>query len=775
MTIPITHHLGIHRENNRYQACITDTLGTVLDQRSFKKNKDVIVQLRKWVLQHCQVPLAQVGVAFKFPRWPVFENLRGQGWSLFVINSEQLDQFRERFPPSTTNKSESDAQVLATALRTDRDTFQYVPPESEQDMSLKEFMHLQEQMFNDPLAYSGWSSGSFGSFSGFGKAFLAVTLVCTLIANQALAQDSQQVEPVHAIAMHGEPKYGKDFKHFDYVNPYAKKGGTLRQGARGTFDSFNTLIPKGNPTGTGSMETLLTSSSDEAFTEYGLIAESMEVPEDRSWVIFNLRPEARWHDGVPITADDVIWSFETITTKGLPTMGQYYKDVKSVEKLGERRVKFSFSESENRELPLIVGQLPILPKHYWESRDFEKTTLEPPLGSGPYRVKKFEAGRYVVLERVEDYWGKDLPVNRGLNNFDEIRTDYYRDDTAIRLALKSGDIDFRFENQAKAWASDYDIPAVRNGWLKMELIPHQLSTGMQGFIMNTRRSVFADPVVREALAYAFDFEWTNKTLFHGQYSRTESYFSNSELASRGLPQGEELEILERYRDRLPPEVFEKTYRAPKTDGSGNSRQNLLTARKMLESAGWKIQDLKLVHQATGEVFEFEILLNSQAFERIVLPFTQNLKRLGIEANVRLVDQSQYINRIREKDFDMIVQGWGQSLSPGNEQRSYWGSYAADQFGSRNFAGIKSPVIDELIELLIQAPDRESLIHRTRALDRVLLSGHYVIPNWHIRGDRVLYWDRFSRPSAPVMQGALTSRWWYDEDKAQQLEKNMEGQ
>ena len=587
-----------------------------------------------------------------------------------------------------------------------------------------------------------------------------------------LTASAESIKPVHAIAMHGEPKYGPDFQHFDYVNPHASKGGVLRSTARGTFDSFNVYIPIGNPTGTGSTETLLTSSDDEPFTEYGLIAESIEVPEDRSWVIFNLRPEARWHDGMPITAEDVAWSFKTLTTKGHPRYRHYYSSVDGVKIVSERRVKFTFSETENRELPLIVGQLPILPKHYWEERDFEKTTLEPPLGSGPYRIKDFEPGRYIVLERVEDYWGADLPVKRGLHNFDILRTDFYRDDTAIRLALKSGDIDIRQENQAKAWAADYDVPAVENGWLKKELIKHQLSTGMQGFVMNTRRAQFSDPKVREALSYAFDFEWTNKQLFYGQYERTESYFSNSELASTGLPEGVELEILNRYRDRLQPEVFTEPYQAPKTDGSGRSRQNLKIARELLAQAGWKVQDLKLIHEKTGERMSFEILLVSQAFERIVIPFTENLKRLGIEARVRLVDQSQYLNRIRAQDFDMIISGWGQSESPGNEQRGYWGSYAADQPGSSNYAGIKDPVVDELIELVIQAPDRESLVIRTRALDRVLLSGHYVIPNWHIQGDRILYWEKFSRPKVPTRRGVLFDRWWYDEAKAQSLAEAM---
>ena len=600
----------------------------------------------------------------------------------------------------------------------------------------------------------------------------ALTALLLFACSQAFAQS---VDPVHAIAMHGEPKYGADFKHFDYVNPYAPKGGTLRTAARGTFDSFHQFIPKGNATSTRSVETLLTASDDEAFTEYGLIAESMEVPDDRSWVIFNMRPEARWHDGVPISADDVIWSFETLTTKGQAFYRNYYGSVDKVEKLSERRVKFTFSDEENRELPLIVGQMPILPKHYWESRDFESTTLEPPLGSGPYRISDFEPGRFVVYERVEDYWGADLPVNRGLYNFDSQRLDFYLDDTAIRLALKSQDIDLRIENQAKAWASDYNVAAVEDGYLKKELIHHQLPTGMQAFVMNTRRAIFSDPRVRRALGYAFDFEWTNKQLFHGQYTRTASYFSNSELAATGKPQGEELEILERYREQLPPEVFDEPPRPPETDGSGHARGNIRTALKLLSEAGWKVQDLKLVNEQTGERMEFEILLVSQAFERIVLPFTRNLERLGINARVRLVDQSQYLNRIRAFDFDVIISGWGQSDSPGNEQRSFWGSYNADVPGSRNLIGIKDPVVDELIELLIQAPDRESLIARTRVLDRVLLAGHYVIPNWHIRSDRILYWDKFSRPSAPTKSGAMISRWWYDPAKAETLAAKLSGE
>ncbi len=576
----------------------------------------------------------------------------------------------------------------------------------------------------------------------------------------------------HAIAMHGESKYAAGFTHFAYVNPNAPKGGTIRVADQGTFDSFHGFIPKGNAAATGSVETLLTASADEPFTEYGLIAETIEYPEDRSWVIFNLRREARWHDGKPITADDVVWSFETLTTKGLPQYRFYYAGVAGVQKLGPRRVKFSFTEKGNRELPLIVGQLPILPKHYWATRDFAKTTLEPPLGSGPYRIAEFEAGRYYVRERVADYWGKDLPVNIGLNNFDRIRVAFYRDDTAIRLALKSGDIDFREENQAKAWALDYNVPAVEKGWLNKKLIRHQLPTGMQAFVMNTRRAVFDNIKVREALGYAFDFEWTNTNLFFGQYTRTESYFSNSELASWGLPEGEELVILERYRDRLPTRVFTSPYRAPATDGSGWPRENLRRAFALLEEAGWIVRDLKLVNRETGEQMRFEILLVSPAFERIVLPFVRNLRRLGIDARVRLVDQTQYINRLRSFDYDLFIFTWGQSESPGNEQRNFWSSAAAGNPSSRNFAGIQDPIIDELIELVIAAPTRESLVARTRALDRVLLAGFYVIPHWHIRADRALYWDKFSRPTTPTRNGVMTGRWWYDTAKSAALERAM---
>jgi len=580
-----------------------------------------------------------------------------------------------------------------------------------------------------------------------------------------------EVLRAHAISMFDSetPRYPAGFRHFGYVNPDAPKGGSLRLAAQGTFDSFHPFIPKGNAVSTGAVETLLVTSADEPFTGYGLIAESIEWPRDRSWVIFHIRPEARWHDGTAITAEDVAWSFETLVSQGNPQYRFYYGAVAAVEALDAARVRFTFSESNNRELPLIVGQLPILPKHYWATRDFGATTLDPPLGSGPYQIRDFEAGRFTIRERVEDYWGRDLAVRRGLQNFQTIRTDFFRDATPIRLALKAGDIDFRVENQAKAWAEDYNVAVVEKGWLKKELVANRRPTGMQAFVMNTRRAQFSDPRVREALALAFDFEWTNRNLFNGQYTRTGSYFSNSDLAARGKPEGEELAVLEPFRGKVPQAVFGEAYAPPVTDGSGWLRDNLRRANALLQDAGWVVQDLRLVNADTGAPFRFEILLVSPAFERIVLPYVRNLKRLGIEAKVRLVDENQYINRFRQFDFDMMVWVWGQSETPGNEQYEYWSQAAADSAGSRNLAGVRDPVVDELIGLMLRSDSREQLNQRARALDRVLSWGHYVVPHWHIRADRVLYWDKFGMPKTPVRTGVMTDRWWFDEERASALE------
>jgi microcin C transport system substrate-binding protein len=602
-------------------------------------------------------------------------------------------------------------------------------------------------------------------------AALALPLVSPWAVAPASAQD-QKVYKAHAIAMHGEPKYGPELTHFDYVNPNAPKGGTLVLSADGTFDTFNSLNAKGTPgAGAGiSTETLLANGDDEAFTMYGLLAESIEWPEDRSWIIFHLNPKARWHDGEPVTADDVVFSFETLIKEGSPQYRFYYQSVIDVQTLDTLSVKFSFAPGENRELPLIMGQLPVLPKHYWEGRDFTKTTLEPPLGSGPYRVKAFEPGRFVEVERVKDYWGADIPIRVGTDNYDTIRYEYFLDRNIIRQALKAGQVDYFSENSAKEWATQFNIPAVEAGLLHKERILDESSGGMQAFYMNLRRPLFRDPRVRRALAYAFDFQWTNKTVYYGQYEQPDSYFSPTELAASGLPQGEEREILERYRGRIPEEVFTTPYAPPKTDGSGWPRDNLLKAFDILEEAGWVVRDMKLVNAETGERFSFEFLYRDQGQERVLLPFFFNLRRLGIEVRPRLVDISQYINRVRARDFDMMIFGNAQALSPGNEQREYWGSAAADQPSSRNIAGIKNPVIDELIELVIAAPDRKSLVQRTRALDRVLLWGHYVIPQLIAPFDRILYWDKFGRPERIPLQGPNVLRWWIDAEKAATLDQ-----
>lgn len=575
----------------------------------------------------------------------------------------------------------------------------------------------------------------------------------------------------HALALHGDLKYDADFSHFEYVNPAAPKGGTMRLATIGTFDSLNPFILQGTPAaGSGLIyDTLLTSSSDEAFSEYGLLAERVEVPPDGSWVAFYLRPEARWHDGEPLTSDDVVFSFNLLTTEGHPFYSNYYGSVTAVEAIDEHTVKFTFEGQLNNELPLIVGQLPILPEHYWQDKDFTAPTLDAPLGSGPYRIADFDAGRSISYERVPDYWGADVPANVGKNNFGILSYDYYRDTTVAIEALKAYEYDFRSENIAREWANAYNIPEKEAGLFAQELIPNENNQGMQGFFFNTRLSKFADPQVRRALTYAFDFEWTNTTLFYDQYVRTNSFFENSELAAEGLPTGLELELLEPYRDELPAEVFTTPYELPVTDGSGNARESLRTARQMLADAGWEIQEGVLTNVDTGEVMEIEFLLINPTFERIVAPFIQNLERLGVQATIRTVDQAQYQNLVQDFNFDMIVSTIRQSLSPGNEQRDMWTSDVADVTGSRNLAGIQDPVIDALVADVIAAPDRETLVAATRALDRALLWGHYVIPQWHIAAYRIAYWDKFGRPEISPKYSLGFITWWIDEDKLTEVE------
>lgn len=606
------------------------------------------------------------------------------------------------------------------------------------------------------------------------KTCIALT-VGLLTMGGALANDQADgnITTGHGIAMHGDLKYPADFTHFDYVNPDAPKGGNVRLGSSGSYDSLNGFIVKGvSADGLGSIyDTLLTSSADEPLSEYGLLAETVTTPDDRSWVEFTLRPEARWHDGKPVTVEDVIWTFETLLEKGLPFYRFYYGSVDRVEKTGQRSVKFIFKEGENRELPLIVGQLVVLPKHYWETREFNKTTLVPPLGSGPYRIKSVDAGRSLTLEGVADYWGKDLPVNKGQNNFGTIRYDYYRDTSVMLEAFKAGEFDFRAENSSKAWATEYDIPAVKNGRLIKFQFKHNRSSGMQGFVFNTRRNKFTDRRVRQALAYAFDFEWSNKNLFYGLYNRTRSYFDNSELAATGLPSAAELAILEPYRGRIPDEVFTTEYNPPLNDGAGQIRKNLRTASKLLKDAGWVIKAGKRVNSKTGDELSFEILLISPLFERIVLPYAQNLKKLGVKVTVRTVDTAQYTRRLDTYDFDMIVWVYGQTLSPGNEQRSFWGSKSVNLEGGRNFIGIKDPVIDELIENVIAASDRKGLVTAVRALDRVLQWGHWLITHWHNKFDNIVYWDKFGLPEITPVQGVQFGAWWVDPEKDRALKNS----
>jgi microcin C transport system substrate-binding protein len=586
----------------------------------------------------------------------------------------------------------------------------------------------------------------------------------------ALAETAGDTLKGPGLAMHGEAKYKPGFAHFAYVNPAAPKGGSLYTGAGdATFDSLNPFILSGTTaSGIGSyvFATLMRASDDEPFSYYAYVAQTIETPKDRSWVAFEIDPRARFHDGSPLTADDVIFSFETLVSeKAHPSYRQYYKDVVKAERAGPSTVRFTFKTAGNRELPLILCQFQIFSKTYWAKRDFERVTLDPPLGSGPYRIGQFQPGRFIAFERVKDYWAADLPSARGYDNFDIIRIDYFRDTTVAREAFKAGEFDYHNENQALAWATQYDIAAVREGRLIKRPVPNSLPQGMQAFVLNARRPMFADWRVRRALALVFDFEWANKNIFHGQYVRSLSYFANSELAATGLPEGEELRILERFKGRVPESVFKQAYALPVYSGDGNIRAGLREALALLKEAGWEFKDGRLMKGR--EAMRFEALLASQADERYTLPYVQNLARLGIVMSVRLVDPTQYQKRVENFDFDMISGGWGQSESPGNEQREMWSSAAADLTGSQNYVGIKDKAIDELIELVINAPDREQLVARTRALDRVLLHHHFVVPHWHIQIDRILYWDKFGVPE-PHRRGTSTRYWWFDSAKAARL-------
>lgn len=562
------------------------------------------------------------------------------------------------------------------------------------------------------------------------------------------------------------PKYQAGFQHFEYVNPDAPKGGNLRLGALGGFDSLNGYILRGETAqGLGlTVETLMTSSSDEANTKYPLIAESVAVAPDRKSVTFKINPAARWQDGEKITAHDVVWTFDALRTKGHPFYRSYFKDVAKVSAPDDLTVKFDIANLNNKELPLILSELPVLPKHYWtaKDRDFEKTTLTPPLGSGPYKIKSVDAPRRIVLERNPDYWAKDLPVNRGKYNFDLVTYDYFRDPLVLLQAFFAGQLDVQVENVAKTWVTSYNTAPVKDGRVIRAEIPNQLPVGMQAFAFNIRREKFADPRVREALSLAFDFEWSNKNAAFGAYERTQSFFENSELAAHaapgGLPSTEEVKLLAPYRDQLPPEVFTKLYRAPKSDGSGYNRDNLRRARQLLEEAGYTYTNGKMLKD--GKPLTFEMLIVQDAFERWILPYKRNLNRIGVDLDIRLIDTAQMQRRMDQYDFDMLVAGFPQSLNPGNEQRDFWGSKVADVPGGRNLIGIKSPVVDALVEKIIAADSRAELITATRALDRALLSGHYVIPNWYLGKSRVAYWKTLGRPEVTPIYGLPVVETWF---------------
>jgi microcin C transport system substrate-binding protein len=600
----------------------------------------------------------------------------------------------------------------------------------------------------------------------------------------------------HAVSLFGSVKYPADFKHFDYVNPNAPKGGSVRRVSVGTYDNFNMAIAGVKGTIAASIEliydTLLVSALDEVSTEYGLIAEAISHPDDFSWAKFRLRADAKWHDGKPITVDDVIFSLEAFK-KLSPQLAAYYRHVVKVEKSGEREITFTFDSKGNRELPLILGQLTILPKHWWEGtdaqgrkRDIAATTLEPPLGSGAYRIKSFEPGRNIVYERVKDYWGAKLPVSVGRDNFDEQRFEYFRDSTVALEAFKGDQIDFRTENSAKNWATAYDFPAVRDKRVLIEEFPIRSQGIMQAFAFNTRRDKFKDPRVRQAFNYAFDFEEMNKAMFYGQYIRIDSYFKGTELAwnwrpegeggseptaqpaaANGLPEGQELDILNTVRAEVPPEVFTKPYKNPVGGSPEATRANLREATRLLKEAGYEIRNRRLVNAKTGEPFTVEFLLSEPTFERVALFLKPSLERLGITMMVRTVDDSQYENRLRSWDYDIVVASWGESLSPGNEQRAYWSSASADQTGSRNYIGIKNPAIDKLIDRIIFAKDRAELVAATRAMDRVLIWNHYVVPQWTYGKQRTARWDRFARPATlpAYAASAFPTVWWWDPTRA----------
>ena len=602
-----------------------------------------------------------------------------------------------------------------------------------------------------------------------------------MLASPAAAQAGDQ-EPAwrHGLSLFGELKYPPGFPRFDYVNPEAPKLGVVRVTALGTFDNFNEVVGgvKGSLAAGARVicDTLLALALDEVSADYGLLAEAVRHPDDFASAAFRLRAGARHHDGKPVTVEDVIFSMEAFK-KHSPGHATYYRHVARMEQTGEREVTFVFDAPGNREMPLIVGELKVLPRHWWEGtdqagrkRDIGATTLEPPLGNSAYRIKEFEAGRSVVYERVKDYWAKDLNVNIGRDNFDEIRLEYFRDSTVALEAFKADQVDWRTENVAKDWAMAYDFPAVRDKRVVLEAFPQRSRGTMQAFAFNIRREKFKNARARLAFNFAFDFEEINKQIFFGQYKRIGSYFAGTELACSGLPEGQELAILEQVREQVPPEVFTRPYANPVGGSRETVRANLREATRLLKEAGYEIRNLKLVDARTGQPFGVELLTQDASVERVMLFYKPTLEHLGITVDVRVVDNAQYENRLRNRDFDVIVATWPESLSPGNEQRDFWGSQAADMPGSHNYVGIKNPAIDALIDRVIFAKDRAELVAATRALDRVLLWNQYVVPQFTIDTVRAARWDRFGRsdPLPKYDEPAFPTLWWWDSDKAARI-------
>lgn len=617
-------------------------------------------------------------------------------------------------------------------------------------------------------------------FVAFATAFLAVFALAPPSTQAQAPGQTQPAKRHHALSLIGEPRFGPDFKHFDWVNPNAPKGGQVRMWAEGSFDNLNSFTIAGEAAAEldNIYDALMSSSPDEPTAEYGLIAEWVSFPADYSSVTFGLRSIARFHDGRPVTPEDVIFSLEA-QKKANPRALHYYKNVVRGEKTGERQVTFHFDVKGNRELPQIVGGLTVIPKHYWEGksdrgepRDLTKSTLEIPLGSGPYRIKDVDRGRSISYERVADWWAKDLPVTRGQWNFDQLRIEYYRERTAAFEAFKSGQIDYWPENSAKSWATEYDFPAVKRGLVKLDRLESKRVAGMQAFIFNIRKPQFQDVRVRRAFNLAFNFEAINEQLLYSMYLRSSSFFENSELKATGLPQGRELELLrEAEKDGgggIPPEVFTTEYKSPVGGSDSVHRRNLAEASKLLRESGWNLQGTQLKN-AAGQPLAVEILLNSPTFERHALRFIDDLKKLGVTASVRTIDSAQYTRRVRAYDFEMVVSSYGQSISPGNEQRVYWSSEAAGQEGTRNYIGIRNKAIDKLIDKVIFAKDRPELVAATRALDRVLIWNHYLVPQWYYPFDRMATWDKFGRPGKlPSQLPSFDRVWWFDEARAKDL-------